>query len=350
MLLITKIESNISLIIQKGVLSDKSIKKLLGVHIFIYPFKNKNLQAASYDLTASKCAFIVENDEQKLIVNGDWIIIPKHMTAMIETNESIYVSKRIAGTYHSLVGLTNRGIGHIGTTLDPNYFGVSTISMHNTTDKEIRIRVGEPIASIEFSVTNKKSSGVCSTLCNHIRYNFNVEHPKFYYNYSEDIEKDIYMILNCNKEMYLKLKNNPELYISNVKLVNKEEINSCSKCLVCENREGCGLKIIKNYNDLNEKQNKVIEEIKLWSEEEFRVNVECLKRMVRKYVVKRDLNKDIVIISFFIITIGVIIDLVLSLFWLENKNSTIALVGVTLTIITLISGIIINFKLKEQKD
>ena len=348
MLLLTKVSSAISLKFVKGTLSDKKIRKLLGVHIFIYPFENKNLQAASYDLTASKCAFIVEDDEQKLIVKDDYIIIPQHKTAIIETNESIYVSKYIAGTYHSLVGLTNRGIGDIGTTLDPNYFGVSVISLHNTTDKDIKIRVGEAIASIVFSVTNGKSTGMSSTLCNHIRYNLNVEDPKFYYDIYD--KKEMFMIYNCSKENYVDLKENFNRYINKFKLIDKNTINDCPKCQVCEKNEECKIKILKNFRDLDEKQNEIFEDIKLWSEEDYRANLECLKNKVRKYVIKRDLEKDVLLISFIVFIIGVIMDGLISIFILENNSElTLVLAGVTLTIISIISGIIINYKLKNQK-
>lgn len=112
-------------------MSDKNIKRLLGSHIFIYPFKDENLRPASYNLTASKCAFIKGDKVQKLIVQGECIVIPPGKTGIIYTEESLYVSKWICGTYHSRVELVNKGLGHIGTTLDIDFF-VYAIALHNT--------------------------------------------------------------------------------------------------------------------------------------------------------------------------------------------------------------------------
>lgn len=162
---IRKLWSYISLFLFRGVLSDKDIKKLLGYHIFIYPFKKENLKPSSYNLTASKVAFIKYKGEdgkvkQKLIVNDDKIIIPPGETAIIETNESIYVSRWIAGTYHSKVKLVNKGLSHIGTTLDPCYFGLSAIAITNNSGIEQEIKVNESIVTIMFYTLKSRSSGL----------------------------------------------------------------------------------------------------------------------------------------------------------------------------------------------
>ncbi len=39
------------------ILSDLDIKRELGVNIYVYPYKAKNLKGASYNLTASKLAW-----------------------------------------------------------------------------------------------------------------------------------------------------------------------------------------------------------------------------------------------------------------------------------------------------
>lgn len=135
----------------KSVLGDKDIKKLLGKDIFIYPFNTINLKSSTYNFTASIVAFIEENGKRKLIVdNKNKIIIPARKTGLIYTEECIYVSNKICGTYHSRVSLSKKGLGHIGTTLDPYYFGTSLIALHNITDDPIEIKVGDSITSIMF--------------------------------------------------------------------------------------------------------------------------------------------------------------------------------------------------------
>lgn len=132
-----------------GVLGNKQIKKKLGKEIFIYPFKESNLKGASYNLTASKLAYIVSN--KKIAVNShDEIIIPPHETVLIQTQEAIYTRKQICGTYHSKVSLVSEGFSHIGTTLDPGYMGPSLIAITNDTSNIKTIKCGDSIVTIMF--------------------------------------------------------------------------------------------------------------------------------------------------------------------------------------------------------
>lgn len=132
-----------------GVLGNKQIKKKLGKDIFIYPFKESNLKGASYNLTASKLAYIASN--KKIAVNSnDEIIIPAHETVLIQTQEAIYTRKQICGTYHSKVSLVSEGFSHIGTTLDPGYMGPSLIAITNNTNEKKKIKCTDSIVTIMF--------------------------------------------------------------------------------------------------------------------------------------------------------------------------------------------------------
>ncbi|MBD2532344.1 hypothetical protein H6G97_23305 [Nostoc flagelliforme FACHB-838] len=121
-------------------LSDQDIKRELGRDILIYPFNESNLKGASYNLTASKLAWKIQDGESAYDSSVERIIIPKNSTVLIQTNEAIWVSKRITGTYHSKVGWVSQGIGHIGTTLDPDYIGNSLIAVHNHSDKSVHLK------------------------------------------------------------------------------------------------------------------------------------------------------------------------------------------------------------------
>ncbi len=69
--------------------------------------------------------------------------MPPRSTVIVATNESIWVSPKIAGTYHSKVSLVSKGLGHIGTTLDPTFLGTSFIALHNVSEREIKLVPGE---------------------------------------------------------------------------------------------------------------------------------------------------------------------------------------------------------------
>ncbi|GAX41643.1 hypothetical protein NIES4075_26400 [Tolypothrix sp. NIES-4075] len=138
-------------------------KELVKGNIKIFPFKKDNLKGASYNLTASHLAWKIpdtNNDSYTSIYNAsvNQIIIPGRACVLIVTNEAIWVSEGIAGTYHSKVKLVSQGIGHIGTTLDPGYMGVSVIALHNHTEKDINITPGETtFTSIMFQFVRSKS-------------------------------------------------------------------------------------------------------------------------------------------------------------------------------------------------
>ena len=130
-------------------LSIENIYREIGKNIFICPLDVNNFRDNSIDLTASKFAWTSEGD---YIYNekDKSITVPKHKTACILTNEAIYVTSKIGGTYHSRVSMVRNGLGHIGTMLDPEYVGQSLIMLHNTTENDIIIKEGERMVSLVF--------------------------------------------------------------------------------------------------------------------------------------------------------------------------------------------------------
>ncbi|MBS9389341.1 MAG: hypothetical protein HEQ33_10755 [Dolichospermum sp. WA123] len=116
-------------------LSDQDIKRELGINIYIYPYNKGNLKGANYNLTASEFAWSLKTRQRIYNSQEKKIIIDPGDTALIETNESIWVSKKITGTYHSRVTQVSHGTGHIGTTLDPNYIGPSLIAVSKSAQR-----------------------------------------------------------------------------------------------------------------------------------------------------------------------------------------------------------------------
>lgn len=138
-----------------SVLGYYDILNELGKNILIYPMNKLIIKNSSVDLSASKYAWSLSS--KKSIVKNNKIIIPANDTAIILTNESIYVSEKICGTYHPKVSLISKGLSHISTTLDPNFIGISVISIHNNTNEEIKIDVNCPFISIMFYYVNSTS-------------------------------------------------------------------------------------------------------------------------------------------------------------------------------------------------
>lgn len=132
-----------------SVLSIRDLYKEIGKNIFIHPLKIDNIKANTINLTASKFAWSV-GTERSICDDGETIIIEPNDTALIYTEEAIYVTKKIGGTYHSKVSLVSKGLGHIGTTLDPEYLGLSLIAVHNHFGKKIKLKVGSTFVSLMF--------------------------------------------------------------------------------------------------------------------------------------------------------------------------------------------------------
>ena len=305
----------------KGVLSDKDITKKLGKSIYIYPFKEENLKGSTYNLTASLCAWIVKDNEKQLIVNRDGVIeIPAGETALIETDESIYVSKNISGTYHSRVSLCSRGLSHVGTTLDPCYFGTSVIALHNNNRKEsVKIKPNESIVSIMFY--DMKSSA--SQLHDNFPFRkdlFDLDIKSFYEEYWK-----------CNNDV-------------------------CEKCTGCSKNNICEYRVMKNDRELEESKQQILSELEKWKKEKWRTNRNSLIKVVKEYVFKRDVEKNIFKYSMFWIVVGLVIIIALILLGTVvdfNSNQALigalnALIGVIPPTVALIIAMIIRYQKRGE--
>ncbi|MBF0548734.1 MAG: deoxycytidine triphosphate deaminase [Candidatus Riflebacteria bacterium] len=131
-------------------LSDQDLFRELGTSIYIFPFNKENIKGSSINLTASSRAWSVQQKKTIFNKEGNKITIPAGETGLIETNEVIYVSNKISGTYHSKVGLASSGVGHVGTTLDPCWIGPSLIAIHNHSGGALEILVNSSFVSVCF--------------------------------------------------------------------------------------------------------------------------------------------------------------------------------------------------------
>lgn len=139
-------------------LSNKDILREIGRNILIYPFVKDNIKGASINLTASNMAWSIRTKESIYSATDDLITIPPHDTGLIESNEVLCVSKKIAGTYHSRVKNVSKGLGHIGTTLNPGWIGRSLIAVHNITEEPVAIKVNDPFVTICFEYLYSSSN------------------------------------------------------------------------------------------------------------------------------------------------------------------------------------------------
>lgn len=354
---IRKLWSYVSLFLSRGVLSDKDIKKLLGYHIFIYPFNKGDLKPSSYNLTASKCAFIKdEKGNQKLIIKDNKIVIPQGKTAIIETQESIYVSKWITGTYHSKVKLVNKGLGHIGTTLDPCFFGVSAIALHNNSDKDIPIEIGSTIATIMFYSLKSSSTGLHDNMSGRVDDNIRLG-IKDFYSFNND-KKTVSILINKEIDKDTEIDN--KFIQENVKVIKEDrmmkdeaiiiyDINKpvCRNCTNCNESKECSFRLLKSINSENAKRDKIVKEIEEWKSQPWVNSKESLIKSVKDYVKIESNNKDIFIYSLLCLVMGITTIIILSYFAIKYEKAKEIIKIIIATIIptiAIIIGMIVKHK------
>ncbi len=112
----------------------------------IYPLKLENIKGSSINLTASKYAWRISDNNSAVI--GNRIRIPANETVCIYTEESLWVSRRIGGTYYSKVSQVSAGMGHISTTLDPQFLGLSLIAVSNPSNEPNEILIGSTFVTL----------------------------------------------------------------------------------------------------------------------------------------------------------------------------------------------------------
>ena len=133
-------------------LSIIDLKKELGNNIYIYPIHIESIKSNSIDLHISKFAWSLTS--KKSVYKNDYIIIESNDTVLAYSEESIYVSNHIGGSYHSKVTLVSQGAGHIGTSLDAQYIGCSIIAIHNHSKNSLKLKVGSEFVTLQFWYLN----------------------------------------------------------------------------------------------------------------------------------------------------------------------------------------------------
>ncbi len=154
-----------------SVLGERDLIRELGKGIFFHPLKPGSIKGCNLCLTASKYAYAIGKQEQLIIqkeANPDkpneereFFEIPARDTALVWSDESVYLSSYLFSPIYSTVPLVSKGIGHIGTRVNPCWSGVLCIGLNNLSDKPIKIytqNTNEPIAYLIVERLSSKSA------------------------------------------------------------------------------------------------------------------------------------------------------------------------------------------------
>lgn len=120
--------------------------------IIIKPFDPKSLTPVGYDIRVGKWATSLKTGRILLdnTITSTSFTIQPHESVLILSEESIHVSRRIGGTFHTMVPLVARGFSSISTTLDPGWTGKLFITVTNMTDRDIHINKGDRLTTLIF--------------------------------------------------------------------------------------------------------------------------------------------------------------------------------------------------------
>jgi hypothetical protein len=162
-----------------SVLSDQDIIRELGRGILFHPLKPSvtsqplkgSIRAGDLCLTASENAYAIGLQQRLPIqteANPDnpseqlkYFEIPPRETALVWTDESVWLSNEFRGPLYSVVEQAADGLGHIGTRVNPFWAAVLCIPLHNLSDGNLRIYVRnlkKPIAYLAIEKLSSRSS------------------------------------------------------------------------------------------------------------------------------------------------------------------------------------------------
>ncbi|MEQ8997174.1 MAG: deoxycytidine deaminase [Coleofasciculus sp. B1-GNL1-01] len=148
-------------------LSDVDIEKQIEskkIHpdtgIAIEPFEKKYLTPVGYDLRVGQRGFSWNNKLEVEIERNGRIEIAPRDTVVIETLESISLSREVGATIHAMATrVTSQGLSHISTTVDPGWTGKLLISCHNYRDSPVELRFGDSLCTICFFRVESQAKG-----------------------------------------------------------------------------------------------------------------------------------------------------------------------------------------------
>lgn len=157
------------------VLTDTDLLKMLetdstvlkcDTKLVIHPYSESSLTPIGYDLRVGTFYKSSTNEYAEKIEDDDEdkkIVLAPRSTTNIRTLEWIAMpqNKTCCGLICSKVSKVAKGLSHISTTIDPDWAGQLSISVHNHTDRKIDLKVGEPFCTAVFLRNESPATRSC---------------------------------------------------------------------------------------------------------------------------------------------------------------------------------------------
>jgi deoxycytidine triphosphate deaminase len=119
----------------------------------IRPLESRWLKPAGYELTlGARC--LVQGQERLLSEREPALRIPKNAIAFVSMQQALCLPHYVVASFDLTIDLIYRGLLlGTGPQVDPGYQGGLSCPLHNISDDEIEIRLGEPFAKMDFVKT-----------------------------------------------------------------------------------------------------------------------------------------------------------------------------------------------------
>lgn len=142
--------------IKQTLLSSADIQAYIAATGMIHPFKNKTIAQASITMTIGpEVLFWNQENNQKYrqdYSENEEIILRANSITFLRTAERFQVPDYIAVRFNFRIKHVHRGLLlGTGPLIDPGFVGYPMIPVHNLTDDEYRVYVGEEFINVEFT-------------------------------------------------------------------------------------------------------------------------------------------------------------------------------------------------------
>lgn len=145
---------------EPGILVDRQIRKARDAGLLtIDPFDEEALQPASYDLRVGDIAVVSTVPEPIDLRKQPLLTIEPFASAMLQTNEVLHLSMKIAGRLGPRSNLLRHGIFvATGPQIDPGFHGRLFVNLLNVTDHAFLIRHKSMFLTVEFHALSVEPS------------------------------------------------------------------------------------------------------------------------------------------------------------------------------------------------
>jgi dCTP deaminase len=149
-----------------GTLNDIQIAHYCANGLLISTNYNQtNLQQACYELTASQIYYDISQGFNRIDINENdfgYILVKPKQSIVIITKEELNIPLNVIGRVLTKGKLFSVGLSPVNTYADPGFKGNLGIILQNNSINYLKIKEGELIAKIEFSVLQEPVSSAYS--------------------------------------------------------------------------------------------------------------------------------------------------------------------------------------------